>query len=329
MSEHWDFAQLQANGEWQLFLGQDDLLMTGYSGAFELLTQEAVARNLDIVVARRAYITWPPLVDARLKALQYWESGDLEERDSERFIAKALTSGISYHAGPQMYTSTLVSEKLISTIRQANKGKLVLGHPQDAYLAAALLKESKAFLFSGRPFSWVGTSTRSAGLAVSLGKGENEPDSLSGQYLESVYNSVSLAYRSSVSFRHAVNSRYFIDALAVVWPEILETKRFKNPIFKILVDSHSWSVLAQNKKRGISLEEIFFFSGLRRVKELVGLAWIASERSLSYVRGVGGLILSRVSPKAMKFSSVVKVQDADELFEMANSISSNYLKIAQ
>jgi hypothetical protein len=223
-----------------------------------------------------------------------------------------------------MYTTSLVSEKLISQIRVAHSGRLVLGHPQDAYLAAALLKEGKNFLFSGKPFSWVGTSTKSAGLAISLSEEEDKPDSLSGQYLDSVNNSASLSYRSSVDFRHAVNSRYFIDALAVVWPEIFETQRFKSPIFKIFVDSHSWSVLAQKKKQGISLEQIMYFSGLRRVKRLVGLVWVVGEISMSCVRRVGGLVLSRLSPKVMKFSSVDKVQGADELFEIANGISSNY-----
>ncbi len=321
MSEHWDFAQLQAKGEWQLFLGQDDLLMNGYARAFEFLTQEASYRKLDIVVARRAYVTWPPLGNAKLKALQYWQSGELEVRQAETFIVKALTSNISYHAGPQMYTTTLVSEKLISKIRLAQSGRLVLGHPQDAYLAAALLKEGRNFLFSGRPFSLVGTSTRSAGLAVSLSSENAETNSLSGEYLLSVSNSTGLAYKSSVDFRHAVNSRYFIDALAVVWPEILETKSFKSAFFRILVDSHSWSVLAQNRKQGIPLKDIFYFTGLRRVKEFVGLVWIVGAAALSFTRRIGAIILSRISPRNLKFSSVDHVQDADVLFALARTIS--------
>ena len=324
MSEHWDFAQLQAHGEWQLFLGQDDLLMKGYARAFEFLTQEAGNRSVDLVVARRAYVTWPPLGNAKLKALQYWESGELEVREAENFVSKALTSNISYHAGPQMYTTSLVSEKLISQIRLAHSGRLVLGHPQDAYLAAALLKEGKNFLFTGKPFSWVGTSTRSAGLAISLSSEDNEPNSLSGEYLQSVSNSAELAYKSSVDFRHAVNSRYFIDALAVVWPEFLESKKFKSAFFRILVDSHSWSVLAQNRKQGILLKHIFYFGGLRRVKALVGLGWVVGAAALSFMRRIGAIILSRISPRNLKFSSVDHVENMDELFAMVNAISCNY-----
>jgi hypothetical protein len=220
-----------------------------------------------------------------------------------------------------MYTTTLVSEKLISNIRLTYGGKLVLGHPQDAYLAAALLKEGKNFLFSGKPFSWVGTSTGSAGLAISLSSEDNEPNSLSGEYIQSVSNSADLAYKSSVDFRHAVNSRYFIDALAVVWPEILESKKFKSAFFRILVDSHSWSILAQNRKEGIALKDIFYFRGLGQVKELVGLVWIVGAGALSFTRRIGATILSIISPRNLKFRSVEHVQDSDELFAMANAIS--------
>jgi glycosyltransferase involved in cell wall biosynthesis len=140
MSEHWDFAQSNATGDWQMFLGQDDLLMSGYIKAFESLTEVASARKIDVVVARRAYVTWPPLGNANLKALQYWHSNELETRSSHRFVARSLLNNISYHAGPQMYTSTLISKGLVESIRKSNGGSLVMGHPQDAYLAASILK---------------------------------------------------------------------------------------------------------------------------------------------------------------------------------------------
>jgi glycosyltransferase involved in cell wall biosynthesis len=324
MSEHWDFAQLQATGDWQIFLGQDDMLMTGFAEAFNYLTDAAKARGLDIVVARRAYVAWPPLGNATLKAMQYWESGELETKPAESFASKALLSGISYHAGPQMYTTTLVSEKLISAIRSKQDGRLVLGHPQDAFLAAALLKEGNKFLFSGRPFSWVGSSIKSAGLAIASSGVGGEVSSLASEYLYSVVNSNSISYHSSVDFRHAVNSRYFLDALSVVWPEIFGTKRFQSRIFRILVDSHSWSVLSQNKKDGVALSQIFFFPGLNSIKALVGLIWIARGKMLSIAHRVGGLVLSTMTSRYRNFKSVTHASDPGTLFDMAMSFSSSY-----
>jgi glycosyltransferase involved in cell wall biosynthesis len=324
MSEHWDFAQLQATGDWQLFLGQDDMLMSGYGDAFENLTQTAMDRGLEIIVARRAYIAWPPLGDAKLKALQYWESAELETKQAETFTSKALLSGISYHAGPQMYTTTLVSEKLVSAIRQNQGGRLVLGHPQDAYIAAALLKEGRSFLFSGRPFSWVGSSIKSAGLAIASRGDGGESDSLANEYFSSVTNSDGLSYLSSVDFRHAVNSRYFLDALSVVWPKIFETKHFKTALFRILVDSHSWSVLAQNRKNGIALKEIFFFPRFNFVKVVFGFIWITKANGLSLVHRIGGRVLRAINLGNTKFMSSNHVADPEELFELSRSVRASY-----
>ena len=323
MSEHWDFAQLQATGQWQIFLGQDDLLMNGFTDAFDNLTDAATEKGLDIVVARRAYIAWPPLGDANLKALQYWESAELEIRDSESFVAKALLNSISYHAGPQMYTTTLVSEKLISAIRSKHRSRLVLGHPQDAFLAAALLKEGKHFLFSGKPFSWVGSSIKSAGLAISSNNLKNEPNSIAADYRASVSNSPNLSYNSDVDFSHAVNSRYFIDALAVVWPGIFASNRFQSKLFQIGVDSRAWAVLAQNRKPGIPLKKILYFPGLNLLKMIVGLILIAGSVGANVLRRILGPILSKFA-SSLNFRSVEFMADPEELFESAMSISTSY-----
>lgn len=323
MSEHWDFAQLQASGQWQIFLGQDDLLMNGFTDAFDNLTNAATEKGLDIVVARRAYIAWPPLGDANLKALQYWESAELEIRDSESFVAKALLNSISYHAGPQMYTTTLVSEKLISAIRSKHRSRLVLGHPQDAFLAAALLKEGKQFLFSGKPFSWVGSSIKSAGLAISSNNLKNEPNSIAADYRASVSNSPNLSYHSDVDFSHAVNSRYFIDALAIVWPGIFDSNRFQSKLFQIGVDSRAWAVLAQNRKPGIPLKKILYFPGLNLLKMIVGLVLIAGSVGANVLRRILGPILSKFA-SSLNFRSVEFMADPEELFESAMSISTSY-----
>jgi glycosyltransferase involved in cell wall biosynthesis len=320
MSEHWDFAQLQAAGDWQLFVGQDDLLMNGYMDAFESLTKIAADRHIDIVVARRAYIAWPPLGNAKLKALQYWESGDIETRNSNEFAAKALLSKISYHEGPQMYTTTLVSEKLISKIRESNGGRLVLGHPQDAYLAASLLKESRDFLFSGRPFSLVGSSVKSAGLAIISMKADSEVSELANEYLGSVTNSRDLSYKSSVDFKHAVNSRYFIDALAHVWPEILKTKKLRNPFFRICMDSLAWSIFVKNRKPGIVASEMFYFPGLNWAKRIVGVFFISGEIILSLLRSLAASVLSKIQYPKMNFTSINFVEDHDQLFKLAMAL---------
>jgi hypothetical protein len=171
-----------------------------------------------------------------LKALQYWGSKELELRNSFEFVKEALVTDVSYHVGPQMYTSCLVSRDLINKIRHAQNEKLILCHPQDAALAASLLKFSTGFLWSGKPISWVGTSERSAGLAITKLNGSQKQIKLAEEYVESISNSSISS--SPIDFRHGVDSRYFLDALNVVWPEVHRMPEMQSRLFRLRVDAN-------------------------------------------------------------------------------------------
>ena len=221
MSEHWDFAQQHASGEWQMFLGQDDMLINGYPLGLDLYTSKARDLGIEIIVARRAYLCWPPLQQNNLMAIQYWKSDEITIIDSQAFTDEALCSGISYHVGPQMYTSSLVARGVIQEIRKGQQGRLIIGHPQDAYLSAALLKARNQYLWAGSPFSWVGTSMKSAGLAISQSGKNSEFRELANRYAESVEKSTSVVFSDGIDFRHGITSRYFFDALLQTNPESL------------------------------------------------------------------------------------------------------------
>jgi glycosyltransferase involved in cell wall biosynthesis len=215
MSEHWEFAQSHASGKWQIFLGQDDLLLPDYSQkVFELLDM-ADSQKTRAIVARRAYVSWPPLGSPSLMGAQYWKTDEIKSISSIAFLRGALRSSISYHAGPQMYTSSVFRSDLIDEIKSKQDGHLIAGHPQDAYLAASALANTKEFLFSGQPFSLVGTSSKSAGLAISSLKkdGKQSNPELAKSYLESVSSSKLGAREIAENFYHGVTSKYFADAV--------------------------------------------------------------------------------------------------------------------
>lgn len=323
MSEHWDFAQSHAGGEWQMFLGQDDLMMTGYIDAFQRLTEEATRRNLAVIVARRAYVCWPPLREPGLKALQYWRTEELSIKDSKHFVAEALLTDISYHAGPQMYTTTLVSRSAIDVIRTNNHGRLVMGHPQDAYLAAALLKTNKSFLFSGQPFSWVGTSSRSAGLAITKLGTDSEMAKLGNDYELSVRNSKTLLYSSRVDFRHGINARYFLDALELVWPEVLETAPFSKLWFHVRVDAGI--LLLSKESVGVNQPKDLLMSRKHSlIKDLIAI-WLSTKRVLHRAMVKVATALPRTPLlRGLNIISIEEISSADELYREARQIQVSY-----
>ena len=322
MSEHWDFAQSYATGKWQMFLGQDDMMMTGFTDAFESLTQVAKEAELGVVVARRAYVCWPPLKDPNLKALQYWKTDEIVVKNSVEFAAKALLSDISYHAGPQMYTTTLVAKSVIDAIRASNGGQLILGHPQDAHLAASLLKESPSYLFSGQPFSWVGTSAKSAGLAIAklAEGGENE---IANNYVSSVASSIGLNYASRADFRHGVNSRYFFDALVKVWPELLGETSFSKRVFRIKVDALILALYPRSKALALdardlvtSLEDYFL---KKWVSRFLGISIKLRELLNSFL----SMVLEMARPRRLGFIAVKQISNYGKLFDYAMRISTS------
>jgi glycosyltransferase involved in cell wall biosynthesis len=322
MSEHWDFAQIHVTGQWQMFLGQDDMMMTGFSDAFEGLTEMARQANLGVVVARRAYVCWPPLKDPNLKALQYWKTDELSIKNSVDFAAKALLTDISYHAGPQMYTTTLVAKFVVESIRSKNAGKLILGHPQDAHLAASLLKESHSYIYCGQPFSWVGTSAKSAGLAIAK-LAEGGGNEIANNYVSSVANSMDLNYASSADFRHGVNSRYFFDALVNVWPELLGQNLLSKRVFRIKVDALILALYPKSKSLALdakdlvtSLDDYFlkrwFSRFLRFSSKLQGLLIETLSKFLKMVR-----------PRRLGFIALDQISNSGELFAYAMRISTS------
>lgn len=220
MSDHWDFAQAKANGAWQVFLGQDDLLCPNFSSRVIPLIIEAEKRKLEAIVARRAYVYWEPLNSNITPAIQFWGDNTLSEVSSTHFVRQALLTQISYHAGPQAYTSSIVSAKLLERIRIRNNGRLIIGHPQDAFLAAEILAETESFLNSGMPFSFVGTSKNSAGLAVAKLQKPSESkwaeDSLAEEYLGGIALSSSGGDEFARLFRHGCNAVYFRKALETI-----------------------------------------------------------------------------------------------------------------
>lgn len=322
MSEHWDFAQLQAKGRWQIFLGQDDMLLSGYPDMFDSLTRVADESELEIVVSRRAYITWPPLANRSLKPLQYWRTDEISVLNSRTFARSALLSEISYHEGPQMYTTTLVYSELLAKIRRSNGGRLIGGHPQDAYLAAELLKHSRSYLWSGSPFGWVGTSNKSAGLAITHGRKDVVLQEVARSYVGSISGSERLPYHSNVDFRHGVNARYFYDALRIVWPEFIRDEVASRLWYEFqldvnLVSSMTGGVRGAGKYRALVCSPKFL-----PAKVLSGLILRVWRSLRSLALSVIGVLAKQALGRRFRFVSVYKAKDIRSLYEQASEITS-------
>ena len=218
-----------------------------------------------------------------------------------------------------MYTTTLVQKSVVDEIRADNNGGLILGHPQDAYLAASLLKKCPAFLFSGRPFSWVGTSSSSAGLAISrLKRGGHEK--VAQQYLESVKGSKSLIYKAKSDFRHGINSLYFFDALENVWPEMLANKKVCGRWFMIQLDAHILASAPKSPDLKIDPRSLMVSTKYFAFKKLLSLLMVVGLNTRHFFVRVTSRWLGRLRPRKFRFTSFDSFDSQEELYQFARKI---------
>jgi len=210
MSEHWDWLLSHARGEWIIFVGQDDGLQAYFFELAEVLVKKAQQENLRAIASERAYYFWPGCQEVYDNAgVQFFAMPKVETRSTHVNALKALSEITDYYELPQMYTTSLFHRSLIEEARNLQGGKAIVTHPQDANLAAIACIFEKKYLFSYIPLGWVGTSPKSAGLAIS----HDAAPELRAVYLEKIKKSKLSCHPLVGDFRLASGPLYFWGAL--------------------------------------------------------------------------------------------------------------------
>lgn len=210
MSEHWNWLLSHAHGEWIIFVGQDDGLQAYFFELADFLVQKAQQKNLRAIASERAYYFWPGCQEVYGDiGINAFAMPKIETRSTLIGALKALSSLIDYYSLPQMYTTSLFHRSLIEEAQELQEGKLIITHPQDANLAAIACILEKKYLFSYIPLGWVGTSPKSAGLAIS----HNSSPGLRATYLDKIQKSKLSCHPLIGDFRLASGPLYFWGAL--------------------------------------------------------------------------------------------------------------------
>lgn len=258
MTEHWEWALSHAKGEWLIFVGQDDGLQPYFFHLSDRLVEFADRKKLRLIASERAYYFWKGcgLVYGDI-AVGYAATNRIEIHNSKAEALKALFGIQDYFVLPQMYTTSLFKRSLIDEAATKQGGKVFLAHPQDANLAAIACSLDKSYLRTFIPLGWVGTSLRSAGMAVSFGaREEGGSEVLSG-----------LAALKSEYEKKIVNSGYkypsyagdfsFGDGSIYFWQALLQTQSLRSaalnrvlvsPVFKLVMFGCVLSRLVRENK---------------------------------------------------------------------------------
>jgi glycosyltransferase involved in cell wall biosynthesis len=167
MAEHWEWALTKAKGEWLTFVGQDDGIQGYFFSLADRLTSIASSKGIRAIMSQRAYYFWPgcEFMYGNI-AISYSARSCVQIKNSKLEALWALMGFHPYFELPEMYTTSLFHRSLIQEAQNRQGGKLFLAHPQDANLGAIACCLEPRYLHSYIPLGWVGSSPKSAGMAI-------------------------------------------------------------------------------------------------------------------------------------------------------------------
>jgi glycosyltransferase involved in cell wall biosynthesis len=245
MTEHWEWALFHAKGEWQIFVGQDDGVQPYFFKLADKLTNEAKEKGLRTIMSSRAYFFWQgcEYVYGDI-AVGYCAENKTRVHNFKYQALKALLGLQDYFELPQMYTTALFHKDLLDEARSKQDGKVFLCHPQDANLAAIACSLEKQYLKSYIPFGWVGSSPKSAGMAISGARSSlsdkcvlEESEQLKKDYLKKISKSKLKYHEWAGDFSFGSIALYFWQALLMTQHlrTEKENRKIKSRPFKIIL----------------------------------------------------------------------------------------------
>jgi glycosyltransferase involved in cell wall biosynthesis len=231
MTEHWEWALSHAYGEWLIFVGQDDGLQPYFFRLADRLTEIANKANLRTIMSERAYFFWQ---DCEFVygdvAVEYHARNATKFHNCRYEAIKALIGLQAYFNLPEMYTTSLFHRDIISEAKRKQQSRLFLTHPQDANLAAIACSLEDRYLMSSIPLGWVGSSLKSAGMAVG-----SQESSLDASEKSNALNSLKKEYvgkinKSALEYNYLAGDFLFGNVSIYFWQAFLQTQNLRGSL---------------------------------------------------------------------------------------------------
>lgn len=273
MAEHWEWALSHARGEWLIFVGQDDGLQPYFFELSDVLTEVADRRDVRVVMSGRAYYFWEGCSLAYGDiAVRYSAVNKIRIHHCKFEAIKALLGAQHYFELPQMYTTSLFKKSILEEARSKQGGKVFVSHPQDANLGAIACSLENTYLKSYIPLGWVGTSPKSAGMAIRYDsqRGNGGSDDINGLSELKMEYEAKVA-KSSFKYPYCAGSFSFGNTSIYFWQALLQTQSLRSASlnriltsrpFKLIMLGSVLSGLIQNKK--LSTHKEMFIEILER-----------------------------------------------------------------
>ena len=273
MAEHWEWALQQAQGEWVMFVGQDDLVQNYFFKLADIATRMAKQNGVYSIMSKRAYFFWPGCeFQYGNVAIDFDCTLRFEKRKMNTEVIKTLLGFQIYFVLPEMYTNSLFHRDLLKKARTLQEGRTLTTHPQDANLAAIAARLEDSFIYSHIPLGWIGSSPKSAGLAITAKKADKNValDALNATYINSIKISKFSYNELAGDFSLGSHLIYFWQAL--ISTINLEENRYtwiSSKVYKICMFTIAWVAIKKNKRNEL---KNLFIEALQ--KNGIGFIWV-------------------------------------------------------
>jgi glycosyltransferase involved in cell wall biosynthesis len=166
MRGNYEFLISKSNGSWLTIIGQDDAMMP--FAISELRRSFEKVPDMSALVSRRAYAFWPDTNGDFGRHQFIYPIGEnrVSEVSSNRFLLNCLKSKSEYSQGPQLYTGSFISRKVVLEFSSKQNGELFPYPIPDVSSSASILLATKNFHYSNLPLFIVGTSGSSTGALI-------------------------------------------------------------------------------------------------------------------------------------------------------------------
>jgi glycosyltransferase involved in cell wall biosynthesis len=182
MSDNWEFALNNCNGEWVTVIGDDDALLPDALKKVNTLIDQY--SDIDVIRSETCYYFYPKVNNQLygLLGIPLAPNKNYEIRNCDEWLDKVLFSGYNYTELPMLYNGGFVSKKIIDRAKSFNKLFINSSSP-DVYSSMIFCHLIKKYLFSFEPFAINGASLKSNGVN-NFSKSNNDTNYIGKQFRE-------------------------------------------------------------------------------------------------------------------------------------------------
>lgn len=294
MTEHWEWALSHAKGLWLIFVGQDDGLQPYFFRLADKLTDIASRKGLRTIMSRRAFFFWEGCgaLYGDL-AVNYHATNKLKVRNSKYEALKALLGIQVYFELPEMYTTSLFERSILVEARDRQAGRVLTCHPQDANLGVIACSLDTHYLKSYIPLGWVGTSPKSAGMAIASSDGQAPAPEQIGELAKTYKRKIE---QSKLTYDALAGDFSLGDASVYFWQAFLKTPSLRDPRLNAFLVSRQFKTVFLGALKARLQHQNQFRRKLSQFQHIVAVNQCSPFLVGCVALLISGLRIARVAP---------------------------------